>query len=503
MELNPLSIKVKKRIFVVYSPLLFLSIFFNVLDSKAQSLTLNSAIVYARQHSSQAKMARFSFMNQYWNFRSYKAERLPSLVLSGDIGNYDRSLVEVRDYETGNISYVENNSLSNNLRLSVNQNIALTGGQFSLNSYASRLDQYRYDETTYNTNPFTLNYTQPLKAYNSLKWRKRTEPLRYENSKKKYLETLEQISLTTTSYFFYVLSAQAEYKKSMENLRDRTQLYETAQKRFELGTTTRSEILQLKLSVLNAELSVNTTKQSLEMQLFNFCSYIGLKDRSSVELLVPQNVPDIALNYEQVLDNAYRNSTHSATQQLKLLESKRALAQAKSTRGLQADFRLNLGFSQNANEFKAAYQNLKDREVVGLTLRMPLYDWGLGKGKVKMAEADLDITQTEIELAEVEFRQNIWNKVVQFNNQFKQCEISGLAQEIAAERYDITCKRFQNGTITVTELNTAQQESDNARSQYINALRTYWTAYYELQKLSLYDYVHKKDLSVDFDNLIK
>ena len=51
---------------------------------------------------------------------------------------------------------------------------------------------------------------------------------------------------------------------------------------------------------------------------------------------------------------------------------------------------------------------------------------------------------------------------MQFNNQARQCNISAKALQVAEERYDITKKRFQNGGITVTDLNTAQKELDSA-----------------------------------------
>ena len=64
-------------------------------------LSLNDAISIAKIKSTEAQLARFGFMGQYWNYRSYKAELLPSLNLSGGLLNYDRSLVEVRDPDTG------------------------------------------------------------------------------------------------------------------------------------------------------------------------------------------------------------------------------------------------------------------------------------------------------------------------------------------------------------------------------------------------------------------
>lgn len=140
-------------------------------------LTLEEAIKIAHARSPQAQMVQLSFMSQYWSFRSYKAQLLPSLNLSGNLGNYNRSLVDVRDPETGRISYVANNTLSNDLSVYINQKIALTGGNVSLNTSLARLDQFSYDMKTYNSNPVTINYTQPLRSFNTLKWQKKNGTL--------------------------------------------------------------------------------------------------------------------------------------------------------------------------------------------------------------------------------------------------------------------------------------------------------------------------------------
>ena len=127
--------------------------------------------------------------------------------------HFDRSIVEARDPDTGRISYVDNNSLSNDLTLSVDQNIPFLGGTLSLQSSLSRLDQFNYDLQTYNTVPLILNYTQPIRAYNALKWRKKTAPLQYENAQRAYLETMQDITINVTNLFYTVLSAQENYRR--------------------------------------------------------------------------------------------------------------------------------------------------------------------------------------------------------------------------------------------------------------------------------------------------
>ncbi|MGN0234424.1 MAG: hypothetical protein ACI4B5_08395 [Bacteroidaceae bacterium] len=143
----------------------------------AQQVSLGNAIQIAQENSLDAKSARFSFQASYWTYRSFKAELLPSVNLSGWLMNYNRSLVETRNYDDGHLSYVSNNTLSNSLTLSVDQQIAATGGRVSLQSYLYRLDQFSYKEHTYNSQPLRISYTQPLRSFNSLKWQKKTAPL--------------------------------------------------------------------------------------------------------------------------------------------------------------------------------------------------------------------------------------------------------------------------------------------------------------------------------------
>ena len=162
-------------IYNIYYTIVFLFIGMKVFP---QRLTLPSAIQTAQQQSYDAMVARLSFMSQYWSYRSFKAELLPAVNLSGNLLQFDRSMVEARNFDDGRISYVENNSMTNSLSLSVDQNIVALGGKLSVQSYLYRLDQFSYDSKIYNSRPIRLRYTQPIRAYNSLKWQKKTAPLR-------------------------------------------------------------------------------------------------------------------------------------------------------------------------------------------------------------------------------------------------------------------------------------------------------------------------------------
>lgn len=120
-----------------------------------------------------------------------------------------------------------------------------------------------------------------------------------------------------------------------------------------------------------------------------------------------------------------------------------------------------------------------------------------------MAEAERAVILTQIEQDEIEFRQDIRIKVIEFNARIRQCEAAAKAQDVARERYAITLERFENGGVTVTELNTSQDELNSANDEYVSQIASYWNAYYEIRQLSLYDYVQRRDINAEFDKIIE
>ena len=92
--------------------------------------------------------------------------------------------------------------------------------------------------------------------------------------------------------------------------------------------------------------------------------------------------------------------------------------------------------------------------------------------------------------------------MLQFNAQPVQCRNARRAQEIAEERYDIMRRRYEAGTVSVTDLNTALQEMTAAKAQYISQLYTFWSDYYGLQKSTLYDWMTQRDILIDVEQMV-
>ena len=131
---------------------------------------------------------------------------------------------------------------------------------------------------------------------------------------------------------------------------------------------------------------------------------------------------------------------------------------------------------------------------------MPLLDWGVSKSRRKLAEANLDLENTNIVQEKQAFEQEILLHTLNWANQRNFLATSTKAKEIAVKRYGIAKKRYILGKISITDLNIAQQEMDGAQITFLNSLEKFWTDYYILRRLTLYDF--EKDEKIKVEDLV-
>lgn len=470
---------------------------------QAQSISLLEAITIAREQSVPALEAKQSFVSTYWAYRSYKASRLPSFNLYGDIMNFDRSLTLVQSYEDGRFNYVNSYNLQNSVGLQVKQNITFTGGTLSVYSDLSRIDQFGIDQRlTWYSQPITVSYYQPLFTYNQFKWDKMIEPKEYEKGKRQYLESMEQITLNTVRAYYSLILAKMNNDIALSNYTNTGKMLNVARERQQLGSVTRDEVLQLELRMLNDSISINESAVAVREAQMILNSVLGYDESYEINPLLDETLPDIYMDYDHVMSKAMDNSSFNLSNEINLLNAESGVAQAKASRGISMALNARFGLSQTAPDFGGVYSDLLDQEVVGITFSIPIFDWGMGKGKVQKAKAAQEVVRAQVVQSENDYRRTIFTAVGQFNNQRHQCSVSRRAMLIAKERYELMMEKFRGGKASVMDLNTAQSENDTALQKYITDVSNYWEYYYTLRQYTLYDFINGKDLEIDVNEMI-
>ena len=193
----------------------------------------------------------------------------------------------------GSVKFVEQNLLSTDLTLSLTQNIPWTGGTLFVETSAQRLDLFSDNSTSWQTSPINVGYSQSLFGYNSLKWNRRIEPLRYQEAKKTYVETLELVAANATQKFFALATAQSNYEIASTNYANADTLYTYAQGRYNIGTITENEMLQLELNKLTEETNRMNAHIEVENCMQELRSYLGIQEDILIKVDVSDHVPNL------------------------------------------------------------------------------------------------------------------------------------------------------------------------------------------------------------------
>jgi outer membrane protein len=488
----------KKTIIIGITILMTLSLW---AQEETNRLSLDDVIYLAKKQSPDALIAKHRFKSSYWEFRSYKAQYLPSLVLDGNIPNYNRSIRTVVQEEGS--EYYKSDEITLSSSVSINQRIGLTGGTVFIKSTLERRDDFIDTTTSFYSVPIQIGYSQPIFKYNAWKWNKKIEPLKYQEAQRIYLENIEQLSISATQHFFNLLLSQIQKEIAAKNYANYDTLYRIAQGRFNLGKIAENDLLQLELNLLRAESAVDVAELNLGINISNLKSFLRIKEASNIELLPPTKTDHFHVDAMQAVEEAKNNSSTGIAFARRLLQSESNVNAAKMNGRFDAELYALYGLNQSSSSIDDIYKKPDDLQHIEIGIKIPILDWGVARGNIKMAESQQELTRTSIEQERIDFEQNVFLNVVQFNMQEKQLYIAAKSDTVAQKRFDVTQKRYMIGKINdVLELKEAQLDNDNALKGYYQELNTYWSSYFELRKSTLYDFKENKRLTFNESDIL-
>ena len=465
-------------------------------------ITLDEAITLARVQSVNAAVALNELKTAYWEYRTFKADLLPEVNFSATLPSYAKSYNSYQQSD-GSYTFVRNNYLQMSGEISIDQNIWFTGGTLSLNSaldFMKQLDGSIYER--YMSVPVALTLNQPIFGTNTFKWNRRIEPVRYAEAKANFLSETEEVTLTTINYFFNLLLAKENVGIAKQNLENAEKLYEVAKAKRRMGQISENDVLQLKLNVLNAQSSLTNYESALKSNMFQLRSFLALGEDEELEPILPEGIPSMLVNYQDALDKALANNSFAHNIRRRQLEADYEVAKAKGILR-QINLFAQVGFTGTDQTFEGAYHPLKDSQIVEVGVKIPILDWGKRRGKVKVAQSNREVVQSRLRQETMDFNQNLFILVEQFNNQRAQLEIANEADEIAQQRYKTNVETIMIGRISTLDLNDAQVSKDEARQKHISELFYYWYYYYQLRSLTLWDFEKNTNIDADFEKIIK
>lgn len=490
----------KKRICLLYILGALLLSGTSVLSQEHLKLDLMRTIELANDSSLEAFRAHNMYLAGYWEYRTYKANRLPSLTLNMTPAQYYRDITRRYDSQQDLDVYRTQQSFYASGNLAVQQNFDLTGGTFYLRSELGYMRNFGENATTQFTSvPMKLGYTQTLVGYNAFKWERRIEPLKYERVRKEFIYNVEQVSERATSYFFNLAMAQAEYNLAKENVASSDTLYHIGQQRYKIAAISQADLLTLRLDLVNARNTLQNKSSDLKRAMFSLASFLNIDKNTPIELELPSRPKEVFIPIDKALECSRENNPQLLQLKQNILEARQNVDRTKKESRFNVSIDASVGFNQVAEQFHDAYRHALQQDLIAVSVSVPLIDWGVRKGKYNMARNNLNVVEISSKQDAISIEEEVIMTVNDFHTQQQLIKSAEEALDLSIMAYNETRQRFIIGKADISSLTLALSRQQQAQQNYISALQNYWQNYYKIRRLTLFDFLTGLSLEDRFD----
>jgi outer membrane protein TolC len=459
-------------------------------------LTLQEVVRMAREKSIAAMTAENELQTAYWEYRLFKANYRPTLSLDGTLPSLNRSIQPITQPD-GSDAFVNRSLASSSAGVSLMQRLQWTGGQVFIGSDLERIDLFSDPaSTSYLVNPITIGIRQPLFQFNPYKWENDLAPLQYEEAKKRYLENLEQVSINAVQQFFDLYLANINVEIARQNVDNTDTLMNVTRGRYNLGKIGENDLLQMELQLYNARSALAQARLDVRITSFRLKRYLRLSENVELRIIPPTETPQVEVDLQVALDQARMNRSEQVGFERQRMEAQMNLERAKKETDFNADITASFGLTNSAPAFEELYGESIDYERFALSFSMPILDWGKSKAQVSIAQSNNELVRNSIEEQSNNFDQQVMLQVSEFDLQQDNLIIAAKADTIANKRYEVARQRYIAGKVSITDLNLANTERDVARRDYLSTLRNYWINYYNIRKITLYDFARGQPIDL-------
>ena len=453
-----------------------------------EPLTLQQAIALAQQQGFASRAALATRTAARYRDRAFYSRLLPQLGLSGTVPSYNRSIIPVTQPD-GSTLFKPQDQTNATLSATMSQRLPFLGGDFFVTSSLARLSVSGEDSFhSWSSTPLSFGLRQELLRPNTLAWDRREQPLRAELAERQYLEAREDIALATTNLFFDLYAAQVALANQTRNVAVNDTLFTLNKGRYEVGKIGENDLLQSELALLRARNSLDAAKLEHERALAALRIGLNLPPDAPLAIAVTATVPEFDADTTRAVTEALRNRSSMSDVALQDVQARRRVTEARLSNWAGASVSASYGFNATAPNVSEVYSGLLNAQQFSLGVSLPLWQWGAHKEGVKAAEADRDRAASLAQSTTQQVTQDAHFAALQLAQARRNLTLSAKADTVAGKRFEVALNRYVIGRITIDNLYIAQNEKDQALTQFVQSLRGYWQAYYRLRRFTLFDF---------------
>jgi outer membrane protein TolC len=457
-------------------------------------LTLQDAIAMGQANGPGAAVARAARDAARFKNDAFNSRLLPQLFLNGNAANLNHSIIP-QPLPDGTTQFVSQATNQSSMFAGFSQAIPLTGGSISVGSSIQRLDNLGDNYArSYTTTPLQVTLTQKLFTPRTIVWDERVQSLLADVAERGYLEAREDVASNVADAFFNLYAAQMSLANAQNNVAINDTLYTLNKGRFEVGKIGENDLLKSELALLQKRAAVEDARLNRDRAEATLRRTIGYPEGQPLSIVTPDALPIVEANPDTAVAQALRNSSITEQNDLNDVVAKRGIVQAQSNNRFNTTINASAGFNQTATVLGQSYQNPLGKQSLSVGVNLPLLQWGAGKAEVAGARADAEQTRINNKSRRDALAEEARFTALQLQQAQRNILLKAKSDTVAEKQFDVARNRYLIGKISNTDLYQAQDQKDGALLDYVQALRTYWTTFYHLRRVTLYDFEAKQRL---------
>lgn len=469
-----------------------LLVIFGIPVSQAQEiLTLEKALNIAYANSPSLIQSKLSLEQRQLNLKAQDASLKSQFSLDVNPFNYTRN----NQYDSYNSKWYANENMSSSASLGIRQPIRWTDGNISLINDFSWQDASNRTSggknTSFNHN-LSLRIEQPLFTYNRTKMQLKELEYALENAKISYALQELNIEKQVTSQFYDVYQKQKDLNTARDEYNNQQQNYEIIKNKVEAGLVAKEELYQAEVNLATSESSVYSAEISFENTKDNFRLLLGISLDENIMVLPNTEIVRVNVDPNEAVKHALEQRMEIRQKQITLEQDVFNIIRAKAENEFKGSISARIGLDALGEKVNNMYDNPTDNEQVGISLNIPIFDWGAKKARVKSSQLAMESNQISFDEEKKTITLDVRQICRNLPTLIRQIEIKKKSIENAEHTYEINLEKYRNGNLTGMELQQYQTQLTNAKQAYTGAIINYKIELLNLKIQTLWDYENNK-----------
>jgi len=463
------------------------------------NLDLESSITLAKERSKTMMKLKQSLEGVGYDLKAATSRFKTHVDLDLVTPRYSKTIRQLEDSLGLHFYPVSQNNL--NGYLTIDQPLPTDGRLFIRSGLENITDYYYGKRNSQFTTVIGLN--QPIEAlfgYNNIALGYKQAKLSYDRSLKQLKRAELDLVYNISQAFFTLLSYHERLNIARLTLQRQKEAYEIAQNKFKAGLIREVEALQMEVDLGDALNSHDIANVNYLSQMTLFKEELGMELKDSIIIKTDLEYKTVSVDPEKAVTLALENRLELKEDEINIELNKMEIKRRKAEGRINGDISFNYefkGVNQDSRylpietSLNNTWNDMKSRPGnlgVGMTVNIPLIDWGENRARVKSAKATLNQNLIQLSGDKITIERDVRTTVSRLQSNLRRLQLLEKTVVIAEKSFEISRQRYSNGDIDSQSMALERERLNTAYVTRLDAFINYKLYLADIMRKTFYDF---------------